>query len=119
MSDELGNEDTINCEKLKEVSGDTPMAFRALYSEQKRNFNHCCTLKMNTNCIPKFNAMDTATMNRICAIPCERQQKENQNQNLTAVDCMGYRYRKQLQRDPEKATKLLGQPGLDALFTIL
>ena len=30
MSDELGKTDTLNCEKIKEVSGETPMAFRAL-----------------------------------------------------------------------------------------
>ena len=30
MSDELGHSDVINCEKLKEVSGETPMAFRAI-----------------------------------------------------------------------------------------
>ena len=73
MSDELGHEDILNSEKLKEVSGETPMAFRALYSEQMSNFSHCCTIYMNTNSIPSFDSLDNPTINRICVVPCERQ----------------------------------------------
>ena len=31
MSDELGKNDIVNCEKLKEVTGETPLAFRSLF----------------------------------------------------------------------------------------
>ena len=73
MTDELGQKDIINCEKLKEITGETPMVFRGLYSEQKRNFWHCCTMKINTNSFLNFDALDTPTMCRLCLIPCQKQ----------------------------------------------
>ena len=119
MSDELGHNDVIHCAKLKEVTGQTPMSFRGLYKMEQRKFIHSCTLMLNSNSLPKFDELDGPTKNRLCIVPCEKQQKDNPDLSLRAVDCVGNRYLKQLKRDPDQAQLLLQQNGLDALFTIL
>ena len=73
MSDELGHNDIINTAKLKEVTGETPMSFRGLYQKQESNFIHHCTLMLNSNSLPKFDDLDTATKSRVIIIPCEKQ----------------------------------------------
>ena len=119
MSDELGRSDVINVEKLKEVTGDTPLSFRSLFKDHKRKFQHFCTLILNSNCFPRFDFLDNATKNRLCLIPCERQFKENPNEQLTEVDCLGHTFKKQIKRDLSLAQRLLSQDGLNALFHIL
>lgn len=119
MSDELGKSDVISCAKLKEITGETPIAFRSLFTDQKRNFIHSCTVKLNTNCIAKIDSLDAATVNRILIIPCEKQFKDQPDLRRVAIDCMGRSFGKEMKRNPVLAKQLLEQDGIDALFTIL
>ena len=119
FSDELGVNDILVCEKIKELTGETPICFRDLYKNQMRNFNHYCTLMINSNNLPKFDALDIATKNRLCVIPCDKQWRSSPGLDLVDVDCLGNNYYKQLRRDPEQAKLLMEQDGLDALFTMI
>ena len=102
MSDELGSRDVIDSTKLKEITGETPMSYRGLQENQKGNFTHHCTLWLNSNCGPKFDELDPATKNRLVFVPCEKQWKDNPDLNLSAKDCLGNDFKKQLAKDPEK-----------------
>ena len=51
MSDELGKSDLISCTKLRDVTGEIQMAFRSLVKDQRRNFEHICTVMLDKNCI--------------------------------------------------------------------
>ena len=119
MSDELCKTDIISCAKLKEVTGQTPLSFRDLFKDQHRKFEHHCSLFLNTNCIPKFDNLDKATLNRILIIPCGKQFKDNPDLDLVACDCLGTSFKKQVKRDKDLASNLLSQDGRDALFYIL
>ena len=119
FSDELGTNDILNCEKVKEITGETPIAFRGLYQNQERNFTHHATLMINSNNLPQFDSLDGATKNRLCIIPCEKQWKNRPDLKMLDIDCLGYIYKKQIKRNPEEAKLLLQQEGLDALFTMM
>lgn len=119
MSDELCKTDIINCAKLKEVTGQTPLSFRALFKNQHRKFDHCCSLVLNTNCITEFDNLDKPTVKRIIIIPCEKQFKDNPDLEHDACDCLGNSFKKQVKRDKNLASKLLSQDGRDAFFYII
>ena len=119
MSDELCKTDIINCAKLKEVTGQTPLSFRALFKNQHRKFEHYCSLVLNTNCITEFDNLDKPTVKRIIIIPCEKQFKDNPVLEQVGCDCLGNSFKKQVKRDKNLVSKLLSQAGRDAFFDIL
>ena len=119
MSDELCKTDIINCAKLKEVTGQTPLSFRALFKNHHRKFEHHCSLILNTNCITEFDNLDKPTVNRILILPCEKQFKDNPVLELVGCDCLGNSFKKQVKRDKNLVSKLLSQDDRDALFYII